>query len=179
MVLTSSRVQHRSVWPSTAPWLLPPGHQDSPCPPNSLQHDRCGAHPAHSCYDPPAILHVGNISLAPEVDCRPVLNSQGYTPGTEQEEQHKKRMVEDQYDFDFEKRRKPLQMKWEDPCWVVRWHNLPTWRASISGCCPELNTPLAQGTGQRKVFKTAFKSSNFRVSMPSCPPEVTESKELK
>lgn len=48
-----------------AHWLLPSGHlkvQDSPCPPNSHQHHRSGACPAHSCHDSPGVCQKHPLS---------------------------------------------------------------------------------------------------------------------
>lgn len=131
----------------------------------------------HVLHIPAMILQasVRNILSAPGQHCRPILNSRRHTPGTEQGKTQGKDSGKERWGS--ENRRKPAEMKGENPFWVIRWQ-LPAWRAKISGCCPGLNTPATQGTGQRKVLKTAFKSSHSRALMPSCSLEVTESKEL-
>lgn len=113
----------------------------------------------------------GNILSAPGQHCRAIMNSRGHTPETEQGKTQGKDNEKER--CDSENRRKPARMKGENPFRVIRWHKLPTWRAKISGCCQGLNTPLIQDIGQRKVLKTAFKSSHSRALMPSCSPEVT------
>lgn len=97
-------------------WLLPSGHlkvQDRPCSPNSPQHHRSGAHPAHSCYDSPGICQKHPLLSAPGQHCRPIMNSRGHTAGTEQGKTQGKDSEKER--CDFENRRKPAQMKGENP----------------------------------------------------------------
>lgn len=150
----------------------------------SLDTSRCRIDPAlptatsttdleHIQHIPTMILQAsaGNILSAPGQHCRPIMNSRGHTPETEQRKTQGKYSEKER--CDSENRRKPAWMKGENPFRVIRWHKLPTWRAKISGCCQGLNIPHIQDIGQRKVLKTAFKSSHSRALMHSCSPEVT------
>lgn len=137
-----------------AHWLFLSGHLKVKRQPPVLPVATSITDVEHILHIPAMVLQasVCNISLDPGKHCRLILNSSGftswYTPGTEQEEHDRKRTVGKKYEF--EKRRKPAQMKRKDPFWVTGWHNLSTWRADSSSCFPGLDTPPTQGYWPKK-----------------------------
>lgn len=156
-------VDGRQCWPPT--WPIGFSHLDT---------SRCRTDPAlptaTSSIDLEHILHIPATILQASVGSilSPWTDPSWIPEGTHQGQNKQKHRGKDSEKerCDFENRRKG-----ENPFWALRWHNCQHDK-KIRGCCQGLNTSHTQDIGQRKVLKTAFKSSHSRALMPSWSPEV-------
>lgn len=118
-----------------------------------------------------------DVSLDPGDHCRAGLDSTWHSPGTEQEKQHRKRPVGKTAGFGYfwggSQHRKQR---------TVLSHHITqfiTTKSKNQLLLPRTKHFTISRYWPKEVLKTASKSSNFRASMPFCPPEVIKSTEQK
>lgn len=119
------------------------------------------------------ILHIPAMILilsAPGQHCRPIMNSRGHTPGTEQRKTQRKDSEKER--CDFENRRK--QHRWREKIpFEPSGDKTANMKRKNQWLLPRTNHPTHTGYWSKKSPHSAFKSSHSRALMPSCSPELT------